>query len=410
MPHAEFDTWPPTREEGLRRLEAFLPRAGRDYAIARNEDRGPRERSNISTLSPYIRSRLILEGEVVRAVVERHGPQASEKFVQEVLWRTYWKGWLELRPSVWTAYRKDVRSLVESLETDGRLRDRYEASLQGRSGIVCLDAWASELVETGYLHNHARMWFASLWIFTLKLPWQLGADFFLRHLLDGDPASNTLSWRWVAGLQTRGKTYLATAENIARYTLGRFVPTETFAHEAFAVEGPDPPSPKSLARRAEPVRGEVGLLLTEEDLNPESLPLGEAEIMAVAGLSAPHGRSPLPVSPAVETFAAGAVDDGIRRASAHLRVPGERLVGTWEDAVVSWARSHGLSKLVTAYAPVGPVAERLDELAASLLDHEIELVTIRREWDDRLWPLATHGYFPFKQKLPSVLKHLSGHP
>ncbi|MCK7502530.1 MAG: hypothetical protein MZW92_81430 [Comamonadaceae bacterium] len=72
------------------------------------------------------------------------------------------------------------------------------------------------------LHNHARLWFASLWIFTLELPWALGADFFLRHLLDGDPASNTLSWRWVVGLQTPGKIYLARADNIARFTAGRF--------------------------------------------------------------------------------------------------------------------------------------------------------------------------------------------
>ena len=94
----------------------------------------------------------------------------------------------------------------------------------GATGIDCFDAWARELVATGYLHNHARMWFASIWIFTLRLPWELGADFFLRHLIDGDPASNTLSWRWVAGLQTAGKTYLATAENIARFTGGRFAP------------------------------------------------------------------------------------------------------------------------------------------------------------------------------------------
>ena len=68
------------------------------------------------------------------------------------------------------------------------------------------------------------MWFASIWIFTLRLPWALGADFFLRHLIDADAASNTLSWRWGAGLQTVGKTYLARTENIARYTNGRFAP------------------------------------------------------------------------------------------------------------------------------------------------------------------------------------------
>ncbi len=80
--------------------------------------------------------------------------------------------------------------------------------------------------SAGYLHNHARMWFASIWIFTLRLPWVLGADFFMRHLCDGDPASNTLSWRWVAGLHTRGKTYLARASNIATYTGGRFTPQD----------------------------------------------------------------------------------------------------------------------------------------------------------------------------------------
>ena len=68
------------------------------------------------------------------------------------------------------------------------------------------------------------MWFASIWIFTLKLPWQLGANFFLHHLYDGDSASNTLSWRWVAGLQTIGKNYLATSANIAKYTSGRLRP------------------------------------------------------------------------------------------------------------------------------------------------------------------------------------------
>ena len=78
--------------------------------------------------------------------------------------------------------------------------------------------WVEELVNENYLHNHTRMWFASIWIFTLNLPWQLGANFFMRHLLDGDSASNTLSWRWVAGLQTIGKHYLATASNISKFT------------------------------------------------------------------------------------------------------------------------------------------------------------------------------------------------
>ncbi len=219
----------PTRAAGLDALRAFVPHAGADYRRDRNHDTGP-ARTNVSGLSPYIRHRLVTEQEVVDAVLERHSLHTAEKFVQEVFWRTYWKGWLEQRPEVWRRYREEVRDLLA-----GDLPAHYEDVVAGRSGIEAMDAWVRELVETGYLHNHTRMWFASIWVFTLELPWQLGADFFSRHLLDGDAASNTLSWRWVAGLQTRGKTYLATTENIARYTDGRFAPTG-LATEARALD------------------------------------------------------------------------------------------------------------------------------------------------------------------------------
>ena len=92
--------FPPTRSEALARLERFLPHAGKAYATRRSEDHGPGRHDHVSALSPYIRHRLLTEGEVVAAVLRRHSFPASEKFVQEVFWRTYWKGWLELRPAV----------------------------------------------------------------------------------------------------------------------------------------------------------------------------------------------------------------------------------------------------------------------------------------------------------------------
>ena len=94
--------------------------------------------------------------------------------------------------------------------------------MNGKTGIDCFDTWIQELRENNYLHNHSRMWFASIWIFTLGLPWQIGARLFMKHLLDGDASSNTLSWRWVAGMHTNKKPYLASKENIDKYTVNRF--------------------------------------------------------------------------------------------------------------------------------------------------------------------------------------------
>jgi len=213
-----------TRTAAIERLEAFVRGGLRHYATSRNADLGPTDRSNVSTLSPYLSHRLILETDVLRAVLERYSLSQAEKFVQEVFWRGYFKGWLEHHPTVWFAYRQSVLSLRDELERDRSLKSRYESAIAGQTGIGCFDAWARELAAEGYLHNHARMWFASIWVFTLDLPWQLGADFFLRRLLDGDAASNTLGWRWVAGLHTRGKTYLARPDNIRKYTVGRFNP------------------------------------------------------------------------------------------------------------------------------------------------------------------------------------------
>jgi deoxyribodipyrimidine photo-lyase len=214
----------PSRVAGLLQLRHFAPAAGRAYAEGRNTDLGPGRPTAVSALSPYVRHRLVTEAELVAAAQAEVGPEASASFVQEVFWRSYWKGWLELRPGIWPRYQNDLLAAEATLAVDRGLRARHAAAVAGRTGLAPFDAWVEELQQRHWLHNHARMWFASIWCFTLRLPWQLGADLFLRHLLDGDAASNTLSWRWVAGTQTRGKHYVARAETIARYTGGRFHP------------------------------------------------------------------------------------------------------------------------------------------------------------------------------------------
>jgi deoxyribodipyrimidine photo-lyase len=145
----------------------------------------------------------------------------------------------------------------------------------------------SELIAIGWIHNHARMWFASIWIFTLGLPWQLGADFFYKHLIDADPASNTLSWRWVAGLQTRGKHYLARAANIRDNTNGRFDPAGQLNERAEPLTETAPTADlQPLRPRARANERRVALLLTVEDLHPESWDF-DAEVIACAALAAP---------------------------------------------------------------------------------------------------------------------------
>ena len=358
-------------------------------------------------LSPYLRHRLILESEVAKAVLGQMSYASAEKFLQEICWRTYWKGWLELRPQVWSNYRLEVSRLTRRLEQDPDLKDRLEKALSGRTEIRCFDFWADELCQTGYLHNHARMWFASIWIFTLKLPWELGADFFYRHLLDGDPASNTLSWRWVAGLQTLGKTYLARPDNIAQFTAGRFPDTQGLATEPVPIEGFFPPAAAVLNSNREVPLEPFGLLLTEEDLEPTSLGIPLARVMAVAGILEPADRSPLPVSANVRTFSEGAMEDALERASREFQKPVEGLKGDdWNQSVVAWTRCHGFSHIVCPEPPQGPARERVDALCESLKRESVVLSFVRRNWDEKFWPLATAGFFPFKVKVPAILESL----
>jgi deoxyribodipyrimidine photo-lyase len=390
----------PTREAGLDRLAKFVAFAGRHYQNNRNADLGPDDRSNVSALSPYIRHRLITEEEVLRAVLAKHSPAAAEKFIQEVFWRTYFKGHLETRPVIWANYR----AALTTIKMQGGLQKAYDAAVNAQTGIDCFDAWVSELVERGYLHNHARMWFASIWIFTLKLPCELGADFMYRHLLDGDPASNTLSWRWVAGLHTKGKTYLARAHNIETYTQGRFLP-RGLTHEAVALEEPDLPKAQKIPAASEQFSGaDVGLLLSEDDLHVESWNLKDVRVVAIAGAHCVDKRSAMPVSQLVKTFVDGALDDGLSRAASHFSAPSERLNSFAFDDVMAWAQKHRLTTIVTAYAPVGPVAEQLTLLEPALKAQGIDLVQLRRRYDSSAWPHGTKGFFAMKEKIPEFVQ------
>ncbi len=387
----------PDRERALAILQDFLPRAGRDYASTRNYDYGPGNRQNISNLSPYIRYRIIAESEVVAAVLERHSWGAAEKFIQEVMWRTYWKGWLEMRPGIWRRFLAE-----EALFSDDRThREAVLAAQSGAMGIEGFDDWAHELVQTGYLHNHARMWFASIWIFTLKLPWVLGASFFLRHLVDADPASNTLSWRWVAGLQTKGKVYLATADNIARYTEGRFCPKGLVTHAQAVHENSEldrvflPTLPNNVSV------GKTMLLLTSEDLCPESLITLADSIVGI--VIAPRIEGVWPWGSQASDFLNAAVRDTSLRVAAYYGCHAEVISSLDPQLVVEACVAAGAKQVITPYACVGPIADALGVLQVTLAKFGISLTQRRRLWDEQLWPYAKKGFFQFKEHIPTAL-------
>ncbi len=382
--------FPATRAAALAQLEAFLPRAGIAYATTRNQV------GTTSGLSPAIRHRLVSESEVCARALTAQGA-AADKFIQEVCWRSYWVGWLEQRPAIWQRWQDDVARLAGGAMATDRQR-RHDTAVAGRTGIDAFDGWIADLRHTGWLHNHARMSFASIWIFTLGLPWQLGADLFYRQLLDACPASNTLSWRWVAGLHTAGKTYAARADLIRASSGGRFTVASPLAPAAMPLPQDDIPAPRPIAAaEAFDPALHSGLLVTRADLSLETL--GLPTIRAVAALPVNEAIAIIP-----RTYAESALADGLARAAQAAGVAGE--MPDADDPITvlrDWAARHRLRLVVTGAAPVGPVADQLARLAPALAADGVRLVAVRRPWDSLAWPRANKGFFAFRAVIPDLL-------
>ena len=375
--------FPSTREAALDRLVEFEKTASR---YGRDRNHVVPGHQNVSRLSPAIRHRLITETEVAKHILHRYAFSTVEKFLQEVYWRRYWKSWLALRPQVWTDYLRDLDAL-EVCEVAQKV-------MAGEGEVEIMNDFAHELVETGYLHNHARMWFAGYWIHAMGLPWQLGADFFYQHLLDADPASNTLSWRWVAGLQTRGKTYLARRANI-----------EKFLH-------PD------LLQGKE---GGLELLANHQDLRPSTFirpeikkpvdNLLEVDPSLVSGFwlhSDDLGVDPkchevflsedLPASEVRAQWLSEALDDVESRLTGHCveRAP--------ISGLLAWAEKKKLAQIIAYRPEIGVLNDQLAEIEKALEKANVRLVLLTRVEDDAFRSLATAGFFGFWKKIESRIK------
>ncbi len=370
-----------SKAAALNKLNKFVEENLGEYSRLRNFDFGPEKRTNVSCLSPYITHGVINEREIIEKSLSKFSFSKNEKFIQEVLWRTYWKGWLELRPNVWTDY------LIELNRTREHFKDNqdYKNAIEGKTNIECFNYWVNELKENNYLHNHTRMWFASIWIFTLELPWQLGAEFFMQNLYDGDTASNTLGWRWVAGVQTQGKHYLASEWNIKKFTNNRF-------NNIKLNEGAPP---KISEKTYSIVKQDFGntniddrnLLIFENNLSFETSDFQNNEFKKIYLISNKNESRSIKLSENVIKFKSLLINDQKERLN-------NKSIDC-ETVDINEIKNIG-EKVIALYPNVG---ENLDYLNLNSLKFDF----LYRKLDQYSWQYCNKGFFNFKNYIPKII-------
>ena len=370
-----------SRKEALEVLENYVEKEITNYNSKRNFDFGPLNRENVSCLSPYITHRLITEYEVTKKVLSKHPHQKVEKYIQEIFWRVYWKGWLELRPKVWSDFIEDLKTIEEN--------ENYQKAINAQTDIQCFNDWVQELKENNYLHNHTRMWFASIWIFTLNLPWQKGAEFFMKHLLDGDAASNTLSWRWVAGLQTKGKHYVAQAWNISKFTNNKYQKVELNENAL-----PLTDTREYKLKAPEISKEDIGsdtLLFFENDLNIESLKLKKYQNIFCIFLS--NEKRKIKLDEKVINFKKKIIDDQTKRFS--------------DTKVLEETQFEELAEKTKKFDIIYPsIGENLSFLKLIKKKKNLEYNFLLREGDEFCWQFSNKGYFNFKSNIPKIIQKI----
>ena len=370
-----------SRAKALNQLNNFVENNLGEYSKLRNFDFGPEKRSNISCLSPYITHGIINEREVIQKALSKFSFSKNEKFIQEVLWRTYWKGWLELRPNVWADY------LVELNQIKNEFRDNkdYIAAIEGKTKIDCFNEWVNELKENNYLHNHTRMWFASIWIFTLELPWQLGAEFFMQHLFDGDAASNTLGWRWVAGIQTQGKHYLASEWNIKKFTNNRFqniklnenAPPKV-SEKSYQIIKQDFNNPQKIENK--------NLLIFENNLSFEITDFKENNFKKIYLVSNKNENRAIKLSEKLVKFKSHLIEDQEQRLKNQ----------SIDCQIIDISELTNIENYYSLYPTVG---ENLDFLNSN----NLKIDFLHRNLDQLAWQYCNKGFFNFKNYIPKIV-------
>jgi len=370
-----------SRAKAIEKLNHFIENNLTDYSKLRNFDLGPEGRSNVSCLSPYITHGIVSEKEIIKKSLDKFSFAKNEKFIQEVLWRTYWKGWLELRPNVWNDYLIELKKIREDFKDN----KEYLNAIEGKTNIECFNYWVNELKENNYLHNHSRMWFASIWIFTLELPWQLGAEFFMQHLYDGDAASNTLGWRWVAGIQTQGKHYLASEWNIKKFTNNRFQNIKLnenappkISEKTYSIIRQDFSNPQDIERK--------NLVVFENNLSFEITDFKENNFKKIYIVAVKNENRAIKLSEKAVKFKSLLINDQQQRLKDN----------SIECEVIDISEIKNIENCFGLYPTVG---ENLDYLNSN----NIKLDFLYRDLDRFSWQYCNKGFFNFKNYIPKII-------
>ena len=379
--------------------ESYLPNTGSYYRDNRNYSYDLiNNRNTTSLLSPYIRYRLLSEEDIIKKTLSINSFTKTEKFIQEIYWRTYWKGWLEHRPDVYEDYITKRNELLKNLSNTSK----YQKAINGETHLTFFNDWIKKLKEDGYLHNHVRMWFASIWIFSFDLPWQLGANFFMEKLLDGDPASNTLSWRWVAGIQTKGKHYLARKNNIIKYGNIEINDNTKLNEQAVCLEESKSYFAKDLVFDNSKTDSLDSILIPTEDLN--FILNNEFKFKNIF--------SGVPLNDYNDHNFSQKVKDHIKKITIsnfkdnNFYKDYEYIIEfeNYYEKFTNWANKKNIKKIGLPYVTKGNWNKIYQKLISD--NPSINFVYLYRKYDMQAWQFAKKGFFNFKKHIPELISKL----
>ena len=362
----------------------FLGEKILDYSSKRNYDYGPKEDSSVSKISHFVTHRILLEYKLINEVNKKYKSSKVNKYLEEIFWRIYWKGWLENHASLW-----DYFISIKSVDFDIEL---YGKALEGKTHLPFFNSWVEELKKYNYLHNHTRMWFASTWIYNLGLPWELGAKLFFKYLYDGDAASNLLSWRWVAGLHTKGKKYIFTPDNLRKFSNGRFS-VKSINNKNINLRDKFDISPSEGIFNSDMNQKSEELILFENDLHFESLEVLFKKYKKIFLIFVENENREIKLSQNVVEFKKTIMKEFARK------IPNIILLNS-RDFI---SESYDIDQFDLIYPCVG---ENYSFIQKYKLESSKTINNLVRKTDLYAWKFAKKGFFKFKTNIPTINKFI----